>query len=40
MQFARSTAVFKKLPEMYREMYTLKQEIESLKQQLAACGKV
>lgn len=40
MQFARSTAVFKKLPEMYREMYTLKQEIESLKQQLAVCGKV
>lgn len=40
MQFARSTAVFKKLPEMYREMHTLKQEIESLKQQLAACGKV
>lgn len=34
-QFARATVVFKKLPEMYREMDVLKKEIESLKQQLA-----
>ena len=34
-QFARATVIFKKLPEMYREMDTLKKEIESLKQQLA-----
>ena len=34
-QFARATVIFKKLPEMYREMNTLKKEIESLKQQLA-----
>jgi UDP-3-O-[3-hydroxymyristoyl] glucosamine N-acyltransferase len=34
-QFARATVVFKKLPEMYREMDALKKEIESLKQQLA-----
>ena len=33
-QFARATVVFKKLPEMYREMDALKKEIESLKQQL------
>lgn len=34
-QFARATVIFKKLPDMYREMDTLKKEIESLKQQLA-----
>ena len=34
-QFARATVIFKKLPEMYREMDALKKEIESLKQQLA-----
>ena len=34
-QFARATVIFKKLPEMYREMDTLRKEIESLKQQLA-----
>ena len=34
-QFARASVAFKKLPEMYREMDTLKKEIESLKQQLA-----
>ena len=34
-QFARATVIFKKLPEMYREMDPLKKEIESLKQQLA-----
>lgn len=34
-QFARATVIFKKLPEMYREMDALKNEIESLKQQLA-----
>ena len=34
-QFARASVVFKKLPEMYREMDALKKEIESLKQQLA-----
>lgn len=34
-QFARATVVFKKLPEMYREMDALKKEIKSLKQQLA-----
>ena len=34
-QFARASVVFKKLPEMSREMDTLKKEIESLKQQLA-----
>ena len=33
-QFARATVIFKKLPEMYREMEALKKEIESLKQQL------
>lgn len=34
-QFARASVIFKKLPEMYREMDTLKKEIELLKQQLA-----
>lgn len=34
-QFARAAVIFKKLPEMYREMDALKKEIESLKQQLA-----
>lgn len=34
-QFARAMVIFKKLPEMYREMDALKKEIESLKQQLA-----
>ena len=34
-QFARASVIFKKLPEMYREMDALKKEIESLKQQLA-----
>ena len=34
-QFARATVIFKKLPEMYREMDALRKEIESLKQQLA-----
>lgn len=34
--FARSAAVFKKLPEMYREMGQLQKEIESLKEQLAS----
>lgn len=34
-QFARATVIFKKLPEMDREMDALKKEIESLKQQLA-----
>lgn len=38
-QFARASVVIKKLPEMYREMDTLKKELESLKQQLAACSK-
>ena len=38
-QFARASVVFKKLPEMYREMDALKKEIESLKLQLAANGK-
>lgn len=38
-QFARASVVFKKLPEMYREMDVLKKEIESLKQQLATNGK-
>ena len=38
-KFVRSSIVFKKLPEMYREMDTLKKEIESLKQQLATIGK-
>ena len=38
-KFVRSSVVFKKLPEMYREMDTLKKEIEMLKQQLAALGK-
>lgn len=38
-QFARASVVLKKLPEMYREMDTLKKELESLKQQLAACSK-
>lgn len=35
-QFARASVIFKKLPEMYREMDVLKKEIELLKQQLAA----
>lgn len=35
-QFARASVIFKKLPEMYREMDALRKEIESLKQQLAA----
>lgn len=34
-QFARATVIFKRLPEMYREMDALKKEIELLKQQLA-----
>lgn len=34
-QFARAAVIFKKLPEMYLEMDSLKKEIESLKQQLA-----
>ena len=34
-QFARASVIFKKLPEMYREMDALRKEIESLKQQLA-----
>lgn len=34
-QFARSSVVFKKLPEIYREIDLLKKEIEFLKQQLA-----
>ena len=34
-QFARATVIYKKLPEMYREMDALRKEIESLKQQLA-----
>ena len=34
-QFARASVIFKKLPEMYREMDALKKEIELLKQQLA-----
>jgi UDP-3-O-[3-hydroxymyristoyl] glucosamine N-acyltransferase len=38
-QFARATVIFKKLPEMYREMEALKKEIESLKQQLTENGK-
>ena len=38
-KFIRSSIVFKKLPEMYREMDVLKKEIESLKQQLATIGK-
>lgn len=38
-QFARASVIFKKLPEMYREMDTLRKEIESLKQQLAGNGK-
>jgi UDP-3-O-[3-hydroxymyristoyl] glucosamine N-acyltransferase len=38
-KFVRSSIVFKKLPEMYREMDVLKKEIEALKQQLAALGK-
>lgn len=38
-QFARATVIFKKLPEMYREMEALKKEIESLKQQLTEYGK-
>lgn len=38
-QFARSAAVYKNLPEMYREVYALKREIESLKQQLADINK-
>ena len=35
-QFARATVIYKKLPEMYREMDALKKEIELLKQQLAS----
>ena len=38
-KFIRSSIMFKKLPEMYREMDVLKKEIESLKQQLATIGK-
>lgn len=38
-QFARASVIFKKLPEMYREMDALKKEIETLKQQLADGGK-
>lgn len=39
VQFARASVIFKKLPEMYREMDALKKEIETLKQQLADGGK-
>ena len=35
-QFARATVIYKKLPEMYREMDALKKDIELLKQQLAS----
>lgn len=38
-KFVRSSIVFKKLPEMYREMDAMKKEIESLKQQIAELGK-
>lgn len=38
-QFARASVVFKKLPDMYREMDMLRKEVESLKQQLAEIGK-
>lgn len=38
-QFARASVIFKKLPEMYREMDALRKEIESLKQQLADNSK-
>lgn len=37
-QFARASVVIKKLPEMYREMDTLRKEIELLKQQLTTDG--
>ena len=33
-QFARSSVIFKKLPDMYNELEHLKKEIETLKQQL------
>ena len=33
-QFARSSVIYKKLPEMYAELNSLKKEIENLKQQL------
>ena len=33
-QFARSSAVFKKLPDMYSELGRLQREIEELKKQL------
>lgn len=33
-QFARSSVIYKKLPEMYSELNALKKEIENLKQQL------
>ena len=33
-QFARSSAIFKKLPEMYTELNRLQKEIEELKKQL------
>ncbi len=39
-QFARASVVFKKLPDMYREMEVLRKEVESLKRQLAEVGKV
>lgn len=38
-QFARSAAVYKNLPDMYREVYALKRELESLKQQMAEINK-
>ena len=38
-QFARASVIFKKLPEMYREMDCLRKELELLKQQLANNGK-
>lgn len=39
-QFARASVVFKKLPDMYREMEVLRKEVESLKRQLTEVGKV
>ena len=39
-QFARASVVFKKLPDMYREMEVLRKDVESLKRQLAEVGKV
>lgn len=37
--FARSSAVVKHLPEMYKEFYAMKDEIAALKQQLEALAK-